>query len=489
MQYAIISDIHANLQAWNAVLLDIRSLKADRIICLGDIVGYGPNPAEVLKSVHANVDHLALGNHDAVICGKIDASLFNESAREIILWTRNQLNNHAIKFLQTLPLTLDGGSFRCAHGEFSEPAAFNYVIDPEDAMPSWEAIDEQLLFIGHTHQSAIFLLGRSGTPRVVDAQDFVLEPGKRFLVNVGSVGQPRDGETRACYCIFDSDNCSVCWRRIPFDLDAYRDALDKAGVSAKPSYFLRHDPRVGTPPIRELLNFSPATTPDKAVKDAIEVQELEVLQRSVIKWKALFCVILCLGLGLGAVIGSAWWHHHNRAIDIIGAAIAPVTALTVPYDRNILSTPKAPVVAGRPIPGWKVHLGDKKKQSVSVGFYEHDATFVLSSKTMKDEIRLSSAPVRVRPGMKLCLEILARKGSAFAGNIAVVIPLTRKSASGEEIVDQFIVKEPNQPRQSGWLLAKKTFEIPANAVSIKFQIRGKFSGNVMIKDISLSRRL
>ena len=489
MQYAIISDIHANLQAWNAVLLDMRSSKVDRIICLGDIVGYGPNPAEVLQSVHASVDYLVLGNHDAVICEKLDPSLFNESAREIILWTRKQLNDNAIKFLGTFPLSLKGESFRCAHGDFSGPEAFNYVIDPEDAIPSWKTVDEQLLFIGHTHQPAIFLLGQSGIPRVVSAQDFVLEPEKRFLVNPGSVGSPRDGEARASYCIFDTRNNSVCWRRIPFDLDAYRNALNKAGISSKPSYFLHHDPRIGTPLLRKLLNFSPATTPEKVVKDVVKVQDLQVLQRSVKKWKLLFSAILCLGLGLATAVGFTWWRFYNRTLDITDTVMTIISAVTVPNDQNMLSIPQVSFPPGKPVPGWSIHMGDKRKQSARVDCSaDIGPVFVLSSATRKDELKLSSPEIRVKPGMKLCLETLFKKGNDFSGNIAVVVLLTRKPESGKEVVEQFIVKEPNQPKQGGWLLAKKTFSMPADACSIKFQICGKFTGEAMIRDISLSRK-
>jgi len=151
MRFAIVSDIHSNLQAWNAALLDIRCNSIDKIVCLGDVVGYGPNPAEVLKSVHENVDYIVLGNHDAVVCGKMDASLFNDQACEIIEWTQAQLNNNAVKFLNSLPLSLASPAFRCTHGDFSQPEAFLYIIDPEDAVASWQTREEQLLFVGHTH--------------------------------------------------------------------------------------------------------------------------------------------------------------------------------------------------------------------------------------------------------------------------------------------------------------------------------------------------
>ncbi|MBA4389292.1 MAG: hypothetical protein C0404_15075, partial [Verrucomicrobia bacterium] len=149
MRIALVSDIHSNLQAWNAVLMDIRSSRLDRIICLGDVVGYGPNPAEVLESVHANVNYLVMGNHDAVICNKIDSSQFQDSAVESLEWSRQRLGKNAVAFLETLPLCLESELFRCAHGDHSDPAAFNYVIEPEDAIPSWQAVSSNLLFVGH----------------------------------------------------------------------------------------------------------------------------------------------------------------------------------------------------------------------------------------------------------------------------------------------------------------------------------------------------
>lgn len=493
MRYAIVSDIHANLQAWNAVLLDIRGAHIDKIICLGDIIGYGPNPAEVLKSVHGNVDYLVLGNHDAVVCGKMDAALFNAGAREIILWTGARLNKNAVSFLSSLPLSLDGGFFRCAHGEFSEPAAFNYVIDPCDALPSWQSVDAPLLFTGHTHQPSIFLLGQSNTPRVVEAQDFELEPDKRFLVNVGSVGQPRDGQATACYCILDADAQSVFWRRIPFDIDAYRAALNKAGLSDALSFFLRHDPRIGVPPLREMLDFSPARTPDQTVKDAVEVQELKLLRRRVIKWKLLFAAVLSAVLLAGGIACAAWWRHHSRGLSIGDSETAPTTASMIDVEKNILSVPSSPAAVGSSIPGWSVYLGNRWKQGIRVeparDASEPDEAyaFVLTSQTRKDELRLLSPRINVEPGMRLCLLAAFRKDADFAGNIAVVASLTKVAEGRREVVDQFIVKEPNVARKDGWMTAKKTFTIPADGAFLILQVRGKFIGRVAVKGLTLKR--
>jgi predicted phosphodiesterase len=489
MRYAVVSDLHANLPAWNAVLLDIRTLELDRIVCLGDIVGYGPSPAEVLQSVYANVDSLTLGNHDAVICGKMDPSSFNEKARKIIEWTRQQLSGDAMKFLQTLPLTLKGEGFRCAHGDFGEPAAFNYVIDPEDAMPSWQAVDEQLLFVGHSHQPGIFLLGRSGTPRVVEPTDFAVEKEKRYLVNVGSVGQPRDGQSTACYCILDTDERSVCWRRIPFDLDAFRNELKRKGVSEDPSHFLRHDPRLGKPPLRTILNFTPPTAPENFAQNAVEVQELTTLRRRVARWRVLFAVALLAAVGLGLAAAGAWWYYRNLAAAIADPTGRTVEASAVLPDQNLLTTPDLPVPAGAPIPGWTVSLGHKRKQAVSVDRNAEGGTvFTLRSAARGYELDLSSAPVTVSPDMKLCFEVLFRKSADFAGNISVVVSLARGPPGAEQTVDQYIVKEPNLPRQGEWLAAKNTFTLPADTHRIMLHVRGKFTGEVAVSPPSLVRR-
>ncbi|MFC1452352.1 metallophosphoesterase family protein [Verrucomicrobiota bacterium] len=492
MRYAVVSDIHANLQAWNAVLLDIRSMGIDRIVCLGDVVGYGPNPAQVLRSVHRNVDHLVLGNHDAVVCGKMDEALFNERAREIIVWTRQQLNREAVGFLRTLPLSLMADWFRCAHGEFSEPEAFNYVIDPQDAVPSWERVEEQLLFIGHSHQPAIFLLGQSRTPRVVEPQDFALEAEKRYLVNVGSVGQPRDGDPRSSYCIFDEVEASVCWRRIPFDLDEYRAALDKAGVSPEASYFLRHDPRQGKPPLREILSFSPASTPDEVVKDAVEVEAISTLKRDVRKWKIMFAAILFAGVTAAAALAFALWSHATRAARIPGTSMAAITAGSAAHDKNLLRIPTGTISEGSAIPGWTVFLGERRHQGVRVDLTaESEPAFVLTSASEKGELRLSSPPVHVRPGMKLCFEGDLLKSDRFDGSVNLVLSLTRKAGGRDDRLDQFEVKEFTwqKSKTSPWLTAKKTTEpLPQGAEWVELQVRGNFAGEAGIRRLSLSRK-
>ncbi|MFW6152672.1 MAG: metallophosphoesterase family protein [Verrucomicrobiota bacterium] len=490
MKVAIVSDIHANLQAWNAALLDIRGRGADRIICLGDIVGYGPDPVKVLESVHSNVDYFALGNHDAVICGKMNPSLFNANARKIIEWTKDKLNRKAINFLKTLPLSVSCEFFRATHGEFSDPASFNYIIDPEDAMPSWEAVEQDLLFVGHTHQPGIFLLGESNIPRRVEAQDFELEEGKRFLVNVGSVGQPRDRQAFAVFCILDTEKRSIFWHRTPFDLDAYRNSLQAAGLPEEASYFLRHDPRRGHVPIRETLNFSPPESSEQAVNGAVEVQDLNILKRSVAKWKALTVAgIAALALVSTLALG-AWWKASNSSQTITPPLFSTIPVPSQVNDKNLLSIPDNTVMAGNPVPGWQLYMGDRDLQSISFGTASNEpSAFVFSSSNIKKELALRSKAVRVKPGMRFTVEAMIKKSKDFDGEIAACLTRTKQGKSGRTD-EQFLWKKPVWDRGDGWFMAKKTHSegLPDNVVSVRYEIRGKFQGTVLMKEPALTRR-
>lgn len=495
MKYAIVSDIHANLQAWNAVWLDIRSMSVDMTICLGDLVGYGPNPCEVLESLYTNVDYFVLGNHDAALCGKMDVSCFNDRAAEMINWTSERLGKPALQFLTKLPLTLIGSGFRCAHGDFGSPAFFNYVIEAEDAIPGWDSVDEQLLFIGHTHRPNICVIGRSNTPYMIHPEDFVLEKEKRFLVNVGSVGHPRDADPRASYCVYDSESGSVFWRKIPFDLDAYRQALETANVPVTTSPFLDADPRKACAPLRELVPFSPPATPEKAVRDTIEVQEISILRRRIRKWKTMFlAVLIILLIGL-SVSGVLWLRAIFQRSVISGIGKTEIQAEQYAPQVNLLSFPGGPVKAGKVIRGWSIHMDDRFSQQVSWGKVDGESLgFIMRSTNPRKELRISSPAMQVVPGMKMTLQVSAMKSRDFSGTLEAVIPLGKepadvdKNKSGAvrmEMIPNFVVKEPNVPRRDGWMYGQQTFNLPARSRTVHFQVRGKFKGTVFLKNLRL----
>jgi putative phosphoesterase len=240
MRYAIVSDIHANLPAWSAVLNDIAREGVDGICCLGDVVGYGPRPGAVLASVRQHCENVVLGNHDAVIAGMLQASDFNRLAREAIEWTRERLGEEGREYFANVPLTLRGDGILLTHGDAAQPAKFRYVTKPEHARASFKASKRDVLFFGHTHQPGVLTAsGSRGTINKLPARDMMLRPGVRYMINPGSVGDPRcSSDLRASYCIYDSKTLQLRFRRVEFDVDEYRRDFAASGLVHKP-FFLR----------------------------------------------------------------------------------------------------------------------------------------------------------------------------------------------------------------------------------------------------------
>lgn len=238
MRYAIFSDIHGNLQAWNAVLADMDELEADILVCLGDVVGYGPCPQQVLSEIRAHTDNFVVGNHDAAASGALDPTLFNPHARSVIEWTREQLDAESIDFLLSVPLSIETEDILFVHAEIAEPARFGYIDDVIEAAENFAANLHHVTFVGHTHNPTIFELNSDGGVQQLLDEDCTLALGKRYIVNVGSVGEPRNPEDiRGRYVIYDSDTRELYFRRIVFDPEAYRADLHASGLGISP-YFL-----------------------------------------------------------------------------------------------------------------------------------------------------------------------------------------------------------------------------------------------------------
>lgn len=486
MRYAIVSDLHANMQAWKAVLLDIRSSRIDHIISLGDLVGYGPSPAELLQSVHANIHSFVMGNHDAVICGKLGDDFFSDQARETLLWTRRQLGKPAIEFLSTFPLMLDGGSFLCSHANFTKPESFDYILGPDDAADAWQSVSHQLLFAGHTHEPALYLLGPSHIPRLVAPQDFVLEPAKRYLVNVGSVGCPRDRDSRASYCIFDTGTNAVYWRRIPYDLDVFRRDYERVGRDPETSIVLRHDPRIGSTPLRDRLDFSPPKTAEQAASGVVDVLAIRTLQRHNRRWKMATALSISL-LTLAGAAGGYWWQQTlPRPASIRGEPITPIQTLAGSESQNLIPHLIPAASPTQPPPGWTWIVGDSRRQTISMTSDSSSVpTFVLSSDDSDQEMVILPPPVDVTAGMSFYPDIHFAKSSNFLGTASITVSLTKTTDGAPQIIQQFYTQEPGTPRGDGWARARRKFEIPSKGSRIQLKIGGRFSGTVRIRNITL----
>lgn len=259
MKIAVIADIHANLQAWGAVRADIITQKVDRIVCLGDIIGYGPRPADVLTSVHANAHSFVLGNHDAVVAGLMDEEMFNEDARAMIRDTRDRLGDKAVEFFKKIPYILleDIEEIRVlfVHGALPAPEEFGYIETEEEARATWDACDAGLVFVGHTHIPRIDVLtpdNRHGAP---PPQDFILEKDHRYIVNVGSVGMPRMDDFRARYCIYDTSNKRISWHQTAYDIEAFQNDVREFGGASIAMQELLQTINGVVGPVREEVDF------------------------------------------------------------------------------------------------------------------------------------------------------------------------------------------------------------------------------------------
>jgi diadenosine tetraphosphatase ApaH/serine/threonine PP2A family protein phosphatase len=232
VKYAIISDIHANLEAFQAVQKEIEEVAPDKILCLGDLVGYGASPNECVEAARRICDLTIAGNHDFGAIGRTDIAYFNMYAREAILWTAKALKDETLDFLKARPLTeAVDDRIRIVHATPRDPERWNYIFSHEHALAEFEAFEEQVCFIGHSHQPTIYELMDRET-LIVSADRVEVREGRRYLVNVGSVGQPRDGNPKAAFCIYDLDKSEITIRRVEYDVESAKKRIVDAGLPA-----------------------------------------------------------------------------------------------------------------------------------------------------------------------------------------------------------------------------------------------------------------
>jgi diadenosine tetraphosphatase ApaH/serine/threonine PP2A family protein phosphatase len=222
MRLAIFSDVHANLEALSAVVEAYRSEQIDRYYCLGDVVGYGANPNECASIVREVAQITILGNHDAAVAGRMDYSYYYEAARHALDAHASCLTKENMAWLKGLPYKhmLDDVGVLLCHGSPVRIEEFEYIFAPEQArecLPMFEELGE-LTVIGHSHLCKVFAL-KPGYVEELPPSDFVLKEGFKYIVSVGSVGQPRDYDNRASYTVYDSDTRLFEFKRVEYDID------------------------------------------------------------------------------------------------------------------------------------------------------------------------------------------------------------------------------------------------------------------------------
>ena len=238
-RFAIISDIHANIEALDAVIADAKGQGVDEFVCLGDVVGYNAAPSECIRRIRELGCKVVKGNHDHY-CSDPTVNLddFQPNAASVIEWTRRNISEEETRWLRELPLTAAIMGFTAVHSTLDSPAHFRYAFDSLDAADSFNYQRTRVCFHGHTHVPCIFVRSPGGDRNNIEKLDpanGTLEQGNYFI-NVGSVGQPRDGIPKACYLIYTAEGLtklSIEFRRVEYDIESAVRRIEDAGLPAR----------------------------------------------------------------------------------------------------------------------------------------------------------------------------------------------------------------------------------------------------------------
>ncbi|MDD5464646.1 MAG: metallophosphoesterase family protein [Candidatus Moranbacteria bacterium] len=231
MKYGIISDIHSNLEALEKTLELINKAHVDEIICLGDIVGYGANPNECVEIIKRQCSVVLLGNHDAAVADTSTMKRFNPMAQKAIMWTLECISVDNKKFLSELPYTYSANNLLFVHASPSHPEQWKYIISEETAIDELQQFSEKICFVGHSHAPGIY--GHLGKMLTINIKD-------RFIINVGSVGQPRDGNPMLSFGLFDTDKWEYQHIRSEYDFEKASEKIAIAGLPAELGLRLIH---------------------------------------------------------------------------------------------------------------------------------------------------------------------------------------------------------------------------------------------------------
>ena len=232
MKYGLFSDVHGNTQAFHAVLQALQEAGVDRYVFGGDIVGYGAEPnrcIEMLRELIAERGCTCVaGNHDYAVCRKSNDDRYTRYAKEAVEWTRRQLNQDEMDFLAGLHLVNQADDFAVVHASLDHPAQWSYILDIDDAYPNFKLFDQHVCFTGHSHKPIVFKA--DGTVDWSLDTQITIQPQTKYIINIGSVGQPRDGNPLACYAVYDTDTARVDIKRVGYDIQSAANKIIDAGL-------------------------------------------------------------------------------------------------------------------------------------------------------------------------------------------------------------------------------------------------------------------
>lgn len=228
MRYALIGDIHGNLEAFLAVLASIDKEEVNQILCLGDIVGYGANPVECINLVKERCSKVVAGNHDYAVIGLADIDYFNPFAKDAVLWTSEKLGEKEINYLASLRLIEREDNFTIVHASLNNPREWGYILNTFDASVNFELQVDPICFIGHSHGPVVYMKREN----FISGHRFIskIDPGCKYIINIGSVGQPRDGDYRASYVVYDLELQTLKLKRVEYDVATVQKKIIEAGL-------------------------------------------------------------------------------------------------------------------------------------------------------------------------------------------------------------------------------------------------------------------
>ncbi len=232
MRYIVFSDLHSNLEALLQFEKEIASISYDRLVCLGDIVGYGADPNLCVDWVRENVDFTIAGNHDFAVVKKTDTSYFNSYALKACEWTRKILTAENKTFLESLPMDKEEDDIYWVHASPYQPKRWHYIYNKRGAEKHFWSFDASICFVGHSHKPVI--LEQKPNSEINDYVTDVwnIEPENRYIFNDGSLGQPRDGNPKATYILYDSEEHTVEFKRFDYELSLTQSKIIENGLPA-----------------------------------------------------------------------------------------------------------------------------------------------------------------------------------------------------------------------------------------------------------------
>jgi predicted phosphodiesterase len=229
MKYGIISDIHGNQEALDVAVRHLEAMGVDEFVCLGDVVGYGADPNSCMKIVRGLTNRIVAGNHDHAAVGLTDLQHFNQYAKEAALWTARHLDIEHQECIKELPLSLSLEHALAVHATPQEPQRWAYLMTHFQFVASFEHFGQKICFIGHSHQPLLYEKGSESIGPVNETK-LSLAQDSRYIINVGSVGQPRDNDSRLCCCVYDSSEMTVELVRLEYNVDQAQEKIRKAGL-------------------------------------------------------------------------------------------------------------------------------------------------------------------------------------------------------------------------------------------------------------------